>query len=594
MSLFSELKRRNVFRVAIAYLAGSWLLIEVAGTIFPLFGFDDTPARILVIVLAIGFPLFLLFSWVFELTPEGLKLESDIDLAVSVTRHTGKKLDRVIIALLALALGYFAIDKFVLEPARVSGLMEETAQQARSDALVESYGDKSIAVLPFVDMSATKDQEYMSDGIAEELLNLLARVPQLRVVSRSSAFSFKDQNLEISEIATRLNVAHILEGSVRKAGNQLRITAQLIEARSDTHLWSATYDRNLDDIFAIQDEIAAEVVSELKVTLLGKDIPKAMGTDPDAYALFLQSRHVTSRYTKEAFAQAEQLLNQALAIDPGYAPAWHELGEIYLVQEDFGRSVEAARELALAAYQMAQRLDPSFASTYASLSLLARRNFDFAVADQYLQQALQLSESSSFPFSAAASLSRTFGRFDQSVELARKAISLNPVSSAAYSNLGYSLYYSGHLDEAAISFRTSISLDPNRFRAHFYLGRVLLAQGAAQEGLAAMQKVSSVYFRLTGLAMAYHALGDEQKSDKALAELDENWSEIAAFQIAEAHAFRGENDAALAWLHRALETRDAGLAVLLGNPVFTDLTFDVRYQSLVEKLGLLPYFQELR
>ena len=211
MSLYHELKRRNVIRVAIAYLAASWLLIEAAETIFPLYGFGDAPARIVVTLLAIGFPLFLVFSWVFEITPEGLKLEKDVKREESIGPKSGKKLDRVIILLLALALGYFAVDKFVLEPARVSDLVEESAQQARSEALVESYGEKSIAVLPFVNMSADPEQSYFSDGISEELLNLLAKIPELRVISRSSSFSFKGKDVAIPEVGKRLNVAHILE-----------------------------------------------------------------------------------------------------------------------------------------------------------------------------------------------------------------------------------------------------------------------------------------------------------------------------------------------------------------------------------------------
>ena len=243
MSFYHELKRRNVFRVGAAYIFAAWLLIQVAETIFPLFGYGDTPARITVILLAIGFPLFLVFSWVFELTPEGLKKEKDVDHTASVVRKTGKQLDRVIIVLLALALGYFAFDKFVLDPAQDLKIAETARQEGRSEALVESYGDKSIAVLPFVNLSADPEQEYFSDGISEELLNLLARIPELRVISRSSAFYYKGKDIDIPTIAQQLNVTHILEGSVRQAGNRVRITAQLVEARSDTHIWSDIFDR---------------------------------------------------------------------------------------------------------------------------------------------------------------------------------------------------------------------------------------------------------------------------------------------------------------------------------------------------------------
>ena len=307
MSLFSELKRRNVLRVAVAYLAVAWLLIQIVETLFPVFGLSDALIRLVVILLAIGFPLTLIFSWLYELTPEGLKLERDVDRSRSVAHHTGKKLDRAIIVVLALSLGYFALDKFVLDPARDAIREESVAQQARSEALVESYGDKSIAVLPFVNMSSDAEQEYFSDGISEELLNLLAKIPELRVISRSSSFSYKGKEVSIPIVAEQLNVAHILEGSVRKTGNRVRITAQLIEARSDTHLWSETYDRTLDDIFATQDEIAAEVVEQLKVTLLSNDAPKVRQTDPAAYALFLQARHIRLQGSGEAYEKARQL-----------------------------------------------------------------------------------------------------------------------------------------------------------------------------------------------------------------------------------------------------------------------------------------------
>ena len=247
MSLFNELKRRNVFRVAAAYVVVAWL--------------------------AIGFIPSLIFAWAFEITPEGLKKDSDVDRSRSISPQTGKKLDRIIMVVLALALGFFAFDKFVLSETREASIAEEARQEGRSEALVESYGDKSIAVLPFVNMSEDADNEYFSDGISEELLNLLAKIPELRVISRSSAFFFKGKDIKITDVARELNVVHILEGSVRKAGKQVRITAQLIDAHSDTHLWSETYDRELDDIFAIQDEIAGAVVARWRPGTAARCIP---------------------------------------------------------------------------------------------------------------------------------------------------------------------------------------------------------------------------------------------------------------------------------------------------------------------------------
>ena len=599
MSFYNELKRRNVFRVAIAYLAGAWLLIEVAGTLFPAFGVPDWAVRFVVIVLALGFLPALIISWAYELTSEGLKREKDVIRDRSITHVTSKRLDGITIGLIVVALTFILADRFWLSPRfeeRSKAPVEAVTgheQTSEPESIEFQSPPNSIAVLPFVNMSDDAANEYFSDGISEELLNLLAKIPELRVISRSSAFSFKGQNLELTEIAERLNVAHILEGSVRKAGNQVRITAQLIEVKTDTHLWSQTYDRTLENIFAIQDEIALSVVRQLRVMLLGEAAPKAATTDPEAYALFLQSRHVANRYTKEAQEQAELLLKEALAIDSEFAPAWNSLGDIYLSQEVFGRSVDEAKELAYAAYQQALTIDPGYAPTYASLSQLARLDFDYAAADNYLQQVLKLETGLADSRDTAASLMRTFGRFEKSIDLARKSIALDPVRAAAYTNLGYSCYYALRNDEAATAFRKALSLNPERPRAHYYLGRVLLAQGEPQAALAEMRKEPVAGYQVTGLAMVYHATENREASRQAVVELIDNWGENGAFQIAEVYAFLGENDAAFEWLEKAYDTQDFGLAVLLGNPVFAKLTSDARYALFVEKLGLLPYWQEM-
>ena len=312
---FEELKRRNILRVAIAYLAVSWLLIQVADTIFPAYGLPDSALTILITILAIGFIPALILAWVFELTPEGVKRDQDVDRSSPASVAAGKNLDRLIIVVLVLALGYLAVDKFVLDPARDVELVEEATLQGRTQALSESYGEKSIAVLPFVNMSSDPEQEYFSDGISEEVLNLLSQIPQLRVISRSSSFSFRGKDIHIPTVAEQLNVAHVLEGSVRKAGNRIRITAQLIDARSDTHLWSETYDRTLDDIFAVQDEIAAEVVAALKLTLLGPS-PHVERMKPEAYTLYLQTIHLLNQLREEHLPRAEALIRRALALDP--------------------------------------------------------------------------------------------------------------------------------------------------------------------------------------------------------------------------------------------------------------------------------------
>lgn len=596
MSFFAELKRRNVVRVAVVYLVASWLVMQITDVCVSLLELPAWTGKFIFLLLLVGFVPALVFSWAYEITPEGLKREKDVVRDASTTHLTAKRLDWVTIVLLVTTVMFVVADRFWLGDMLTkegAGSVEETVVAAQTSAPAPQYPPNSIAVLPFVNMSSDVEQEYFSDGIAEELLSLLARIPELQVIARTSSFAFKGKDVRIADVARELNVAHVLEGSVRKSGDRLRITAQLIRSADSTHVWSATYDRTLDDVFAIQDEIAAAVVDELRVKLIGEASPQVEATNPEAYQLFLQSRHVKNRYARESYQQAEALLTEALAIDPGYAPAWVELGGTYLVQGDFGRPMDEARELARAAYEKALAIEPDYAPAYSGLSLLARSEFDFTAAEQYLQEAMRLDSGSADSFSAAASLSRTFGRFDRSVDFAQQAISRDPISPHQHLNRGYSSYYAGRLDEATSSFRKAISLRPDVFRAHYYLGRILLDQGASQEALVEMQSEPGEMFRLAGLAMAHYALGDMKASDQALAELIENWGAPMAFQIAEAHAFRGENDAALEWLQKAFETRDSGLGVLLGNPVFAGLTSDDRYRALVEDLGLSRYWQEM-
>src|SRR5215468_10331653 len=309
--LFTELKRRNVIRATILYLGAVWALAQGISQLGPSVGAPEWATRWFLVAAAIGFPFWIAFAWLYEFTPEGLKRESEIDPAASTTHHTGRKLNFAIIGVLTVAVVLLLTDRFVLR----HGVNETTSLP---------IPEKSIAVLPFVNMSEDKANEFFSDGISEELLNLLSKVPQLQVAARTSSFSFKGKQIEIPEIARQLHVANVLEGSVRKSGDQLRITAQLVRAAEGYHVWSETYDRKLDDIFKIQDEIAGEVVKELKVKLLGA-APKVRTTDPKAYALYLQARELGRQNNAEAFAKSDALYRQALEIDPRYAPAWDEL-----------------------------------------------------------------------------------------------------------------------------------------------------------------------------------------------------------------------------------------------------------------------------
>jgi TolB-like protein len=467
MSLFNELKRRNVIRVAMAYVVASWLIIQVVETILPAFGYSDVAIRYIVIVLAIAFIPTLVFSWAFEFTPKGLKREVDVVREHSITRFTGKKLDRAIMVLLALALGYFAFDKFVLDPVEDVQIAESAHQEGRSEALTESYGDKSIAVLPFVNMSSDPEQEYFSDGISEELLNLLSKIPELRVISRSSAFAFKGEKVNIPEAAKILNVAHILEGSVRKAGNQIRITAQLIEARSDTHLWSETYDRELENIFAVQDEISAAIIEALK-DRLGLDVetvPRVMVVaNTEAHDAYLRGRFLLVRRTQATIEGAVREFKKAIEIDPEYARAHAELAiaTLFLNRGGYGDLplLEAISRATPHAGQ-AMALDPALAESHAATGMLRYLQQRPVEALAHYEKAIQINPNYAIVYNwMAILLHKDLGRYAESFAAAETAVLLDPLSITTRYNYVAGLINRNRTAEADLELEKLASIAP--------------------------------------------------------------------------------------------------------------------------------------
>ena len=589
MDILGDLKRRNVHRMAGLYLVGSWLIVQVAATIFPVFGFGALAVRVTVILLAVGFVPALVLAWAFELTPGGLRRERDLHGVEPAASHAGKRLDRLIMAVLALAVGYFAFDKFILAPGREAAQTEVARQEGRSAALAESFGDKSIAVLPFADLSPNKDQEYFSDGIAEELLNLLAAVPDLRVISRSSSFSFKGRDVAMPEIARQLGVANVLEGSVRKSGDTVRITAQLIEARSDTHLWSQTWDRRLDDVFAVQDEIAAAVVSQLKVRILG-EAPKARHVDPAAHALYLQARQLTRQFTPEGFAQSIALYQQALAIEPDYAAAWDGLARNYTNETGYGlRPVAEGARLARAAAEKALTIDPAYAPAYDTLGWIAKSyEGDLAEAARNLEHALALAPADPIVLASAAALALSLDRLDTAIELNEHVVAQDPINPISLNNLAYAYYFAGRSDEAIATLRSAARLSPEMIGVRYWIGIALLAKGEPDAALAEMQIEADEGWRLFGLTMVYHALGRHEESDAALAETIAKYEQDSAYNIAYILADRGEVDRAFEWLDKAVTYQDPGLSEIAGQPLFAKLKSDPRWLPLLRTLGKAP------
>jgi len=380
MSFVEELKRRNVIKVAIAYVVVAWLLLQVADVVLPTFESPEWVMQAFTFLLILSFPLALLFAWAFELTPDGVKRERDVDPTKSITHHTGRKLDFVIIAVLVLAVSFLVVDRYTGQPASDS-------QQA---------SNKSIAVLPFVNMSDDAGNEYFSDGISEEILNSLAKVKDLKVAGRTSSFAFKGRNEDLRIIGEALGVSHILEGSVRKAGLQVRITAQLVKADDGYHLWSETYNRELTDIFAIQDEIATEILKQLKAQLLDEERQNlaSQRTDSEVYDLYLLARQRLSSRTPQSIESAVELLDQAIAKDPDYAPAYAQRGiaEMFLADDSYGTIPRAEAYVQGKHYvDAALELNPQLAEAWAGLGLYhVNQPTEFEQASVALEKALSI------------------------------------------------------------------------------------------------------------------------------------------------------------------------------------------------------------
>ena len=555
MSLFSELRRRNVVRVAIAYLAFSWLFIQIVDTVFPRYGFSDASIRAVMSLLAIGFPVVLLLSWIFEITPEGLKLERDVDRTHSMSSHTGKKLDRAIIVVLTMALGFFAIDKFVLDPGRDAKLVQQATQQARSEALVESYGDKSIAVMSFDNMSADESNDHFSDGISEELLNLLAKGSALRVISRSSSFSFKGKDLTSPEIAEQLNVAHLLDGSVRRAGNRVRITAQLIEARSDSQLWSDEFERDLtmDNLFEIQSEIAAEIVDALQVVLTADDTERMRAqptTSLDAFREFTLGTVEISKRTAASVHQAQRHFEAAIELDPDYAMAYVGLAnsialQTYYSDRNLAESI-APRQLAI---DKALALDPRSGEAYASLASLTSNQGRHEEAEEYYRKAIQLSPNYARAHHLYAVYLNMQDRGEEALPLVRTAIELDPISSIYRVNLAAVLWYMGRVEESNATMIDGIKRDPQfpSFYTRLFINLSAIGRlGEAQRWIrAGTQRARLTLGLMIDRCLGLLALNDEPLADQCLRIFERELPNTAAEFRAELLEFRGETQKAI-------------------------------------------------
>jgi len=449
---FEELKRRNVFRVAIAYAIAAWLLIEITATTFPILKLPDWSVTLVTVLVLIGFPLALIFAWAFELTPGGLKKEKDVDRSGSITQITGRKLDFIIIGVLAVALVFFA-----------------STHQWSSETGKTETADKSIAVLPFVNMSSDPEQEFFSDGLTETLLNALAQLPDLKVSARTSAFFFKGQDIDVREVAEKLGVSNVLEGSVQRDGNKVRIVAQLIEAETGLHLWSNTYDRELSDIFAVQDDIANSVARAMAATLAsdmkyGGGKIESVGTDNIvAYEKYLKGLQQKNEWSNASALQAEISFKGALALDPDYYEARLYLAYTYWVQRVVGEITEA--ESRRYAEPLLDRLLRERPDDGLALALEARiygyRSIDVEQRIANLITAIERTPNESLLYQTLESLLRYADRPEEAFEWVERGIAVDPLASDLHRSRAIYFEQRGELDEAEASYARSIELNPN-------------------------------------------------------------------------------------------------------------------------------------
>jgi TolB-like protein/Tfp pilus assembly protein PilF len=587
-NFFAELKRRNVVRMAGLYLVGAWLLTQVASTVLPMFGAPEWLPRSIVIVLAIGFIPALIFSWVFEVTPEGLKRDADVAPEQSIAPQTARRMDRMIIAVLVLALGYFVVDKFVLAPRRAV---------APNDSSSGTILAKSIAVMPFDNLSEDKSNAYFAEGVQDEILTRLAKVADLKVIARTSTQKFKSSPENLPDIAKQLGVANVLEGSVQKVNDQVRVNVQLINAMTNAHLWAEIYDRKLSDIFAVQSDIAKTVADTLQAKLTGAE-KQMMAVQPtsntEAYELYHKGRSLWEKRTGDNIPKAIAFFEQAIARDPNYALAYAGLASAhilspYYAHTDRRQEGAKAKEAALKALSF----DPNLAEAHSALGkILFWAELNIPGAMREYERALELKPNDAgtrhwYGNDTLAAL----GRFEEAIAEGRRAVELDPLSPIIDTDLGVTFLYARRYDEAAAQLRKTLEIDPTFFYAHFNLGIALQGKGDLSGAIAEYEKATELSSNnllvLTACAAAKAQAGDKDAARRMLSELDEisKQREVVGYFRALLYLSLNNKDEAVRWLEQGFEERDgANICWIKVDPLLDSLHGDPRFEALVQKV----------
>ena len=594
-AFFAELKRRNVYKVAVAYAVVAWLLIQAASIFFPAFDAPPWVMKIFIIVIIFGFPVALIFSWAFEITPEGIKLESEIEPNKSVTRRTGRKIVAVTIALAVVAAGLFVYQ--LVRPVGRSLQDVRQIEDGRPGGASLPISNKSIAVLPFENRSEDKANAYFAEGIQDEILTRLSKIADLKVISRTSTQHYKSAPENLPEIAKQLGVAHILEGSVQKSGEAVRVNVQLIKAANDSHLWADTFDRKLTDVFAIESEIAKSIAETLQAKLTGSEkslITKTPTVNPEAYELYLKGRFFWNKRTGADLLKSIDYFKQAVEKDQKYALAYAGLADAYVLLPPYGAaSPSESFPQAEAAARKALELDDTLAEAHTSLGqVLLFYDLDFAGSTMEFERALSLDPNyaTAHHWYGGGGPLLALGQFDRAIKEGKRAVELDPLSLINNADLGWLYFNARRYNEAEAQARKTLEMDSHFYLAHYYLGEVLQLKGQLTEAIAEYKKAAELDddpFVLGLLAQAYAKLGQRDEALKMLGQLQELATRryVTSYSFALVHIALGEKDKAIDWLERAYRDR-AGpdIALIKVDPFLDPLRGHPRFEALVQKI----------
>jgi TolB-like protein len=587
-NFFAELKRRNVYKVAITYAVVAWLVIQAASILLPTFEAPAWVMKAFVVLLAFGFVMSVMISWAFEATPEGLKRTKDVSPEMSLPSWSARKFATFIISLALIAAGLFAFQ--FLRPVGTSRRDVRQIEEGRPGGASLSISQKSIAVLPLLNESGDPKDEYFSDGLSEELIAALGQIKDLKVIGRSSSFRFKDRKEETKTIGEKLGVATLLEGTVRKQGERVRIVAELINAADGIELWTRTFDRELKDIFAVQQEIAAAVASSLKVTLLGADSSSAQTAatkSVEAHNAYLQGHFYFQRRNLDDYRKAVAYFDQAIQVDPNYALAYAERSEAWTQIGDLSGQGKTAWPKAREDAEKAVAITPALAEAHAALGWVRFfTEWKFAEGLSELKRAKELSPANPTANDLLARVIVYLGKLDEAEKQARQAVELDPLAYPTQLNLARVLFAEGKLDEADAIARKAAELQPTAASSRRFQVLVAVQRGDGETALREAQLEPDEGYRRFELALAQHVRGDRGAADAALADLIVYGRDQLAYQIAQVYAVRGEKEKAFEWLQISFDTHDTGTLGLLIDPLIRDLRPDPRYKSLLTKLGL--------